>query len=158
MKRVIYASSQHTFGEYEAEADKFRTVGSGNLVLSNSIAFPRHVSSEYHTSIHPIPTSWKDTSYTFEEATNLRIPKLEAQANTNDLPIVIFWSGGIDSTCTAAAVIKHLSPALMPRVVIQMNNGSYYENPFFFNNIIQKYKISSFFLFINIHKYQRYLD
>jgi len=80
------------------------------------------------TSVSPI---------TFEEATDITAMRLAALMEKSDLPIAVHWSGGIDSTVPLAGMIKNFNQALRDRVVVVMNNGSYFENPYFFEKCIK---------------------
>lgn len=133
MKRVFYASRDYT---PEIQDEFFVGIKSMKaLFLYQSLHFPRNVESNYHKPIYSIPTTI--TPITFAEATDRRTQEIIAYAKTNDLPIVIMWSGGIDSTVMLAAVIKHFPPDLLERVVVRMNNASYAENPHFFNKFVR---------------------
>lgn len=74
---------------------------------------------------------------TFEQATDDTAMQLAKLMETSDLPIAVHWSGGIDSTVVLAGMIKNFNPALCDRVVVVMNNASYFENPYFFEQVIK---------------------
>jgi hypothetical protein len=107
--------------------------------------------SEYPIGI-PNPynlTKWEDarwpesryatTPLSFAEITDMRTAELITQFEGNDLPIVVSYSGGIDSTVIVAAMCKHFSRDMLDRVVLKMNNTSIFESPAFFKNVIQAY-------------------
>jgi len=74
---------------------------------------------------------------TFEQATDITAMKLAALMEKSDLPIAVHWSGGIDSTAVLAGMMKNFNPVLRNRVVVVMNNTSYWDNPHFFEKIIK---------------------
>ena len=78
-------------------------------------------------------------STTFEQATDITAMRLAKLIENSDLPIAVHWSGGIDSTVILSAMIKNFNPALQDRVVVVMNNASYFENPYFFEKCIKNY-------------------
>lgn len=78
----------------------------------------------------------------FEEITDYRSQEVAAWAGRTDSPIVILWSGGIDSTTALSAMIKHFDRPLLDRLHVRMNWASYYENPWFYEKIIKKNKIN----------------
>ena len=43
----------------------------------------------------------------FDDITNLRALEIESYQSSTGLPIIIFWSGGIDSTLILSAIIKN---------------------------------------------------
>jgi hypothetical protein len=86
--------------------------------------------------------AWKEsptatTSASFVDITDQRAEEVSHYAKTNDLPIIISYSGGIDSTLIVAAIHKNWEKSLKDRVIIKMSNASYFENPYFFNDIIK---------------------
>ncbi len=76
-------------------------------------------------------------SDSFETVTDRRADEVAQLVSGNDLPIVVFWSGGIDSTSILASMIKNWDAALKSRLVVKMNNASYLENPWFFDKLIR---------------------
>jgi hypothetical protein len=78
--------------------------------------------------------------YDFAETTNSRALQLVNHVDSLDLPVVVSWSGGIDSTVILAALVKNWPPSLLDRVVVKMNSASYFENPWFFDRIIVPHK------------------
>ena len=72
----------------------------------------------------------------FQETTDSRAQELAQHVDRKDLPIIVSWSGGIDSTLILAALVKNWPKYLLDRVRIKMNRASYFENPWFFDKII----------------------
>ena len=64
----------------------------------------------------------------------------------------IFWSGGIDSTCVAVSVLKHLQPRHQTQVTIVMSDASARENPRFYEAHLKHFAREEFesFSFANI--------
>lgn len=89
-----------------------------------------------------MPDFSETTNLTMEEITDNRAKEIANLAQTTDRPIVISYSGGIDSTLIVAAVVKNFPKTLLDRVILKMNNASYYENPYFFNHVIRKHGLS----------------
>jgi hypothetical protein len=54
-----------------------------------------------------------------------------------DLPWLVFWSGGIDSTVIVATILKNTSPADRENIYIACNRASIYESPRFFYDHVQ---------------------
>jgi hypothetical protein len=73
----------------------------------------------------------------FEEVSDLRAMDIKKLIIETDRPIIVQWSGGIDSTVSLVSLIKNLSKQELLRVKISMNGGSIVENPHFFQNFIK---------------------
>ncbi|WP_396190111.1 hypothetical protein [Flavobacterium sp.] len=73
----------------------------------------------------------------FAEITDLRALEIEQLHESSGLPILVNWSGGIDSTCIVAAIYKVCKPSTIKNTTIRLNNSSYFENPKFFRDIIK---------------------
>lgn len=86
--------------------------------------------------------AFKKINLTFSEATDSRAKEIAELCSSNELPIVVCWSGGIDSTVILSAIVKNFTQKLKDRVVVMMNNASYFENPYFYENIIKKEKFT----------------
>ena len=82
------------------------------------------------------------TNLSFEEVTDQRAHEFKSIINQTGKRVVLFWSGGIDSTVVLAALIKNLSPTELAMVDIVMTNESYYENPLFFEKFIRNSKFN----------------
>lgn len=75
-------------------------------------------------------------SLSFSDITDQRAAEIEQLHESSGLPILISWSGGIDSTCVVAAMLKICKPSTIKNVTIRLNNFGFSENPNFFRNII----------------------
>lgn len=84
-----------------------------------------------------MPTDQSAQDLAWSEVTDLRAYQLGRTVSQDNDPIYVYWSGGIDSTAILAAIVKNWSADLLGRVTVIMNNGSYVENPCFFNKIIK---------------------
>ena len=83
------------------------------------------------TSLFPIPTV-EPFSKTFEQICNERACELIGYAEHSNVPIYIFWSGGIDSTLLLVSLLKNTSAAQRKRLVVLLTQDSINENPRFF--------------------------
>jgi len=137
MKKLVYAGGYMQDDELPDLFYKFQRLPHSSILVAGATPLPRSRGSDFHTPLYPIPV-WKGLNkITFADATDLKTQEIIAYAETNDLPIVVLWSGGIDSTLVLAAIIKHFSKEMLDRVVIRMTNASYTENPYFFNTYIK---------------------
>lgn len=84
---------------------------------------------------YKIPEFDATSTVTFDDATNSRALEIEQFQNDTGLPILIYWSGGIDSTVALAAIIKNFKS--LDNVTVVMNTTSYFENPVFFNRCVK---------------------
>jgi len=141
MKRLIYAASDYNVQGMDPNYNKFRQLQTSGILLPNGFPFPRNYSTEDHKAFYPIKEP-QQTPISYAEATEARAAEIIKHVETNDLPIVVMWSGGIDSTTIMTAIMKNFSPSLMKRLVVRMNNASYVENPTFFRNVINKNSIA----------------
>lgn len=82
---------------------------------------------------------FSSTSQSFSDITDKRASEIKQIVEQEDLPITVFWSGGIDSTLVLSAIIKNWDIELKRRVVIKLNNSSYAENPYFFDRQIREH-------------------
>jgi hypothetical protein len=123
-------------------AKKFQHLSLSQVYYEEFIPAPRSGTGPNPWNIvtldhHLIP--WPDQPYTydFEETTDLRAQELIKILNNTHKPIVLFWSGGIDSTVALCAMIRNFDSALMNRLTVKLNSASYLENPYFFDNHIK---------------------
>jgi hypothetical protein len=80
------------------------------------------------------------TDKTFDEITDDRAVDLMDYFK-EDLPIVISYSGGIDSALILSSFIRTWPKEMIDRLVIKMNNSSYFESPKMFHDVIVKNNI-----------------
>lgn len=117
-----------------------RSIVEHRLVFTHYTCLPRNdrIAESFDTLFDTsIPDFKKYTNISFQEATDSRAIELLSEVAKSDLPILIYWSGGIDSTLIVTAVMKHFPTEVKKRITIVMNNASYIENPVFFKKIIE---------------------
>ena len=150
MKKLIWLSPSSSYKLQDTGSDRQnlnKLQNTKDVIIALSQMYSRCQQHIDFDEPFPIP-AYNFNALSFEEATNSRVQAVIAHAETNNLPVVVMWSGGIDSTLILSAVIKHFPKALLARVVVSMSNASYIENPFFFNAFIKdKLQYSS------IHEY-----
>ena len=88
------------------------------------------------TDKHRMPLG-ETTTQTYAEIVDNRAAELANQLEVNNLPIYVLWSGGIDSTVALSAIIKNFTTTQLKQVHVIMNNLSYTENPYFYENFIK---------------------
>jgi hypothetical protein len=102
-------------------------------------------SEPFETSVLPqfgMPAYDPNFNLNFSEVSDLRALDIKKIINDTDRPIVVHWSGGIDSTVPMVSLLKNLSKEELSRVSIAMSGDSLLENPNFYNNFIKdKFKI-----------------
>lgn len=89
-----------------------------------------------------IPESDILADYTFEEITDRRVLDLKKKIELTDQNVVVYYSGGIDSTVVMCALLKNLDQQYLNKISIAMSSDSILENPYFYKNFIEsKFKI-----------------
>lgn len=92
---------------------------------------------------HEMPVYDPNFSLTFSEVTDNRSHEIKKIINDTDKKIVIFYSGGIDSTVCVSSIIKNFNKEELSKVSIALSADSIIENPNFYNKFI-KNKINTF--------------
>jgi hypothetical protein len=82
-----------------------------------------------------MPKFQPDFSLDFGAATDLRC--LELRQQKWNLPWIVFWSGGIDSTTIVCSILKNIPKSDWGNISIACNHGSIAEYPWFFNKFIR---------------------
>jgi len=109
-----------------------------------AISFPRygrmttwdfHIDRDYVSS----PPLTQTSNKSFKEVTDQRAIEIKQDMQKYNREIAVAWSGGIDSTVIITALVKHFSSEELKNVVVFANNESYFENPSFYHNVIEKY-------------------
>jgi len=72
----------------------------------------------------------------WDEVTDRRATEIEKLIQNENKKLVVFWSGGIDSTCIVTAILKNFSTANLSQVSIACTVESILENPVFYNKHI----------------------
>ena len=79
----------------------------------------------------------------FSEVTDCRAAEIKKTMEQRNQDIAVFWSGGIDSTVALSAIVKNFSTAELKNVTVFANNCSYFENPIFYHQVIEKYQLKT---------------
>lgn len=82
------------------------------------------------------------TSKTLDEILSIRSNEVLELMAARDLPLMLHWSGGIDSTLVLVSLLENFSSADLSNVFIALNISSINENPeFFLKHILGKFKL-----------------
>lgn len=112
---------------------------------TGTITFPVHVES-----LFPMP-KFRPINKTYEDICNERAVELLKHADDHQLPVRVFYSGGIDSTLVTVSLIKNATPAQKENITILMSEESIAENPNFYKEHIRgKLKTDSSVMFPNV--------
>jgi hypothetical protein len=108
----------------------FRAYGLGVMPLDRSgvLRFPIRAHSLFPL---PVMTAF---SKSYEQVCNERAAELLQRAETLDVPLYTFWSGGIDSTCVLVSLLKH---GKSERIHVLMSEASISEYPDFYRRYIR---------------------
>ncbi len=87
-------------------------------------------------SLFPLP-KLIDFTKTYAEICDARAQELLQRADTLDVPLYMFWSGGIDSTCILVSLLKNATIAQKERITVLMSEDSITEYPDFYRNHIR---------------------
>ncbi len=105
-----------------------------NVVLvdrTNTIQVP------VRTKIYsPLPEYQKFTT-SYEDICDIRAKELLEKSDAQNLPIYIFYSGGIDSTLVLVSFLKNSTTEQLKRITLLMSHDSISENPNFYENYIR---------------------
>jgi len=103
-----------------------------NRIGLNTLPFKTDIVDQLNTVAPAYNPNFTDT---FSNVTDQRFHEL--WQTRQDLPWLLFWSGGIDSTVMLASVIKNTTPEDRQRITVACNNTSIAEHPQFFKNYIK---------------------
>ncbi len=112
-----------------------RATGMESYIFRNGIW-----SDPFETSIEPqfsMPSYNSNFNLSFSEVSDLRAADIKELINSTDRPIMIQWSGGIDSTVAIVSLIKNLTKQELERITVSMSGDTALENPHFFNKFIK---------------------
>ena len=73
---------------------------------------------------------------TWSDVTDARAGEIEQLILTTGKKLVIFWSGGIDSTCILTAILKNFQLSSRELVTVACTSDSVLENPVFYEKYI----------------------
>src|SRR5262245_10831333 len=79
-------------------------------------------------SLFPIP-QMQPMDVSYETVCNARALELLTASDCLDLPLHVFWSGGVDSTTALVSLIKMATPAQRERLVVLLSEDSINEYP-----------------------------
>jgi asparagine synthetase B (glutamine-hydrolysing) len=98
-------------------------------------------------SLFPMP-QMRSQKKTYEELCNERARELLARAERMSCRMLVFWSGGIDSTTVLVSLLKCASAEQKKNITVLMSDESAAENPVFFReHILGKLAIHPSLLF-----------
>jgi hypothetical protein len=83
-----------------------------------------------------MPTYDPNFNLSWDEVTDRRAVEIEKLIQVENKKLVVFWSGGIDSTCIVTAILKNFNTANLSQVSIACTAESILENPVFYNKHI----------------------
>jgi hypothetical protein len=102
-------------------------------------------SDPFETAIEPqfaMPAYNSNFNLNFAEVSDMRALDIKKLINSTNRPVMIQWSGGIDSTVAIVSLLKNLTPAELSKISVSMSGDTALENPHFFNKFIKnKFKI-----------------
>ena len=137
--KLLYASRAANLSEkYGEEYIRHRITSEAGIILNPGTGFPRNKELSFYKPDEPLPELHDKPIITFRDATDKRAMEIAAIAEAKpDMPIIAYWSGGIDSTLILTAIFKNWPKHLIDRLKIKITNASYVENPRFFTDIIK---------------------
>ena len=143
MNKILYATVDAKIPSNDSLINDLKRMQRNQILITPSLPLPRSYETKFHKVVYEIP-EWKNhQDISFEYATDMRAQQVLDDLDNHDLPLVVMWSGGIDSTVVLASLLKNSSLSQQKRIIVSMTNASYAENPYFFKNIINKYGIST---------------
>ena len=91
----------------------------------------------WKTSVNSVPgITFPDLSLPFEKSFTEVTDEVARALSTSIKPLMVFWSGGIDSTVIVVAILKNFSTEQLKNVTVACTRISIYENPSFYKNHI----------------------
>jgi len=84
-----------------------------------------------------MPTDLSKYDLTYEQCCEKRATELYEKSKQMDLPLYVFYSGGIDSTLVLVSFLKVIPESDRDRLVVVMSMDSIRENPNFYQNHIR---------------------
>lgn len=144
---VIFYNHQHfsplVFGLFEGKPQDSFALNAFLCVFSNSSLIDRShtLDQGFKTKIiNPLPelTASDGDNPSFAEICDRRAVQIVEQARSENRPIHVFWSGGIDSTTALVALLKNMDAADQKEyLTVFYNQESINEYPKFFSETIQ---------------------
>jgi hypothetical protein len=92
-----------------------------------------------------IPQDLSNFNLTYEECCNKRAVELVELSKKLSKPIMVFYSGGIDSTIVLISFIKSIpQEEIRDRIIVAMTPDSIVENPnFYYEHVLPRFKLCS---------------
>jgi len=106
-------------------------VGVAPVDRSGTLAFPIKTKS-----LFPLPHP-RCFALSYADVCHLRARELHKRAGRLDVPLYVFWSGGVDSTCLLVALIAHANASERDRIVVLLSEASIGEYPAFYRQHIR---------------------
>ena len=101
----------------------------------NNLPFKNHSIDQLNCKM---PVYRADFNLSWQEISDRRACEIEQQISIKNKSLVVFWSGGIDSTNIVVAILKNFKKINLGQVLIALNWASVVENPNFYQNHIIK--------------------
>lgn len=144
MKKLLIARGQHLLDKNKPDVvnwyNVYKTTISPNVTFVDRldiVKFP----FKFH-NYFPVPTDLSNFNKTYSDVCMERAQELLIKAKKLSKPLLIFYSGGIDSTAVLASFI--MAGADKNDIVVALTPASITENPkFYWNHIRGKYRIVS---------------
>lgn len=103
--------------------------------LSRNIHIDLHGPWQLEPSSYPMPAA---TPISFADAADDFGYKVVQDIEAGK-QVYLMWSGGIDSTCVAVSVLKHLYPKHYDNFYVVLSDASKHEHPMFYNKFLSKF-------------------
>jgi len=97
-------------------------------------------SDPFKTAVEPqyiMPEYNSKFNFNFSEVSDLRACGIKKLIQATDRPMMMQWSGGIDSSVALVSLLKNLSKEELSRVIVCMSGDTALESPNFYNNFIR---------------------
>jgi hypothetical protein len=98
-----------------------------------------------HLAVEPnnvMPQYDREFNKTFDQICDETALKIGQRIVRHDEKFIVPYSGGIDSTCIMAAIVRNLDSSLLDNITVSMSFDSIAENPYFYYNYIcDKFKL-----------------
>jgi hypothetical protein len=134
------------------EFSNFSDGGRFNINMARCLGYESYISRQgewsdpFETEVEPIhtmPTYDPNFNFSFNEVSDLRALEIKKLINTTDRPVMVSWSGGLDSTVSVVALLKNLTSEELSKLTISMSSDSIVENPqFYYDHIHGKVNVA----------------
>jgi hypothetical protein len=140
MSELIFYNPQHILPQLDKGSSDltmfshFYAIYSKRMMLfdrTNTLVSPIRT-----TNLFPLPSN-RPSSDRFEDLCDERATELLRLADELDSNLYVLWSGGIDSTTAAAALLKNANHEQKKRIVFLLSDVSIHENPRFYEDYLR---------------------